>query len=495
MARTIPGGASTEIAKVNGAEIIRVMEIEWGGSYGTVYLSDRALTTPVSAAAKVRSWGSIVVEAQADQVGGYGNASIELIDTDYSLKDMFDDEPGPAAKPVKIYEYFAGTTWSTDKVTIFSGLISGDVEFDASTAIWRLSLKGLEKLYDKSLGVPLTRENFPTIRCTDHEGKIIPIVYGQGVKRVPGRLIAMPGHAYLAEPLFEHDTTATLSQTCEELGITAEETVTLTLGTADLWETITGSFASAGTNVFDITGRGSILASGQSPGTYGSNGGRYFTIDRDDLPENTGSLIGYPIWIDEGSGYGGARVIDNWISSGEDTIAVVREAVGETFTVGANWKIGSIPGLIIRWPVSTPAYGPGGWVYAVSHLPSAEVQSVQVRAQLKASGGSRGGWAYYLLNPDRYTVELDNKDYNEELGRAEEDDGITTITLTDPPITHGFDDAIFATLDGPGSYNTPDTVLNHILTHEYLGNVPAGNVNLNSSSAVELAFAITEEVN
>src|SRR5690606_38230051 len=155
--------------------------------------------------------------------------------------------------------------------------------------------------------------------------KIIPIVYGDTVKRVPGRLIQMPGHAYLAAPFLEHDTSIELTMTAEEMGIEPATEVTLTLGTPDFWEKVTGTFSSADSTTFNVTSRGTILATGQSPGTYGYQSGRYFLIDSDDLPEGTGSLIGYPIWIQTTLGqWGPAWVIDNWIESGTN-IAVVRQ--------------------------------------------------------------------------------------------------------------------------------------------------------------------------
>src|SRR5690606_9922505 len=101
------------------------------------------------------------------------------------------------------------------------------------------------------------REAFQTIKCTDNEGKIVPIVYGEGVRRVPARLIAQPGHCYLAAFASEHATTLSLTKTCAELGVSANTEVSLIVGTPQMWERITGEFSSSGSNTFSITSRSS----------------------------------------------------------------------------------------------------------------------------------------------------------------------------------------------------------------------------------------------
>lgn len=500
--RTLTAAAATEAAKKTGASILRILEVEWGGETGSLYFSDQQLSSPIAAAAKVASWGTIVCEGRADSIGGYATTSVELIDVDYSLKTLFDTFPGPAAKKVYIHQFFEGTEWPDDRVTIFAGFISGDVEFDASTAVWKLSLKGLEKFFDKSLGTPLTRDKFPTIACTDNEGKIIPIVYGSSVKRVPSRLISMPGHAYLDGPVGIHATSLSLTKSCFEMGCTEGGSVSLLIGVVDLWEQFDGYFPSSSSGQFTITGRGSILAEGESPGPYGLEGKNYFLVNKSDLPGyNAGnptaelpSLAGYPFWFHDGTAWSSAFVIDQWIDN-SDSIAVLIEPHGVEFGSGWSWKIGSQPGIIPQWPVSTPVQVIAPWVYAVSHLPSSGIDFVEVRTQMQTSGSGKGNMKYYALNSDRYTVALDNRSYNSLLGRDSSDAGITTVTISDPPVRHGFEDAIFVTLSGPSAYSAPGDIIRHILVNPHLGNVPSALVKINNGvTDVELSFAVTEEI-
>lgn len=500
MPRTLTSAAATEAAKSSGAQPIYILQIDWGGATGTKYYSDRELSSPVTAEARVMSWGNIQTEAKPDHVGGHGQVSVELLDTDHSLQNLFDTQPGVTAKRAFVKLYFGGTTWGTDDITLFAGVIAGQVEFDEPRATWRVNLKDLSAHFDKSIGVPCTRDKFPSIKCTDHEGEIIPIAYGDPVKRVPSRLIVQPSHATLVRAFGIHDTTLSLSQTANQMGVTPGVDVTLTVGTPGLWERVTGQFATGTTNVLTVTSRTAFLASGTSPGVYAYQGGQYLVISKADVPTPSLQRNGYPLWVKKDDQWVGAFVVDNWIDVGA-SIAVLREPVNIQFTTGMEWKLGASPGFIPHWPTGTSVYVGGEWVYACNHLPSEEVTAVEMAARAKAPDGSTGDLAFYRMSSSYYTVNLDNRTYNTELGRAAGDPGITTVTLSRPPIEYGAEDVLYVTLrattdDETSSGNAlsgPDEIISSLLTSEWLGNIDSSYVATLPSISTTMAFAITEE--
>ena len=119
MARTITPAAATEYAKVTGGHPIYILEVAWGGSTGVVYYASEALSSPVTAQGRVVNWGELQIRGEPERVGGFNQLTIELSDADLVLKALFDADLGPQNKIAKIWQFWVGTTWATDRIQLF----------------------------------------------------------------------------------------------------------------------------------------------------------------------------------------------------------------------------------------------------------------------------------------------------------------------------------------------------------------------------------------
>ena len=213
MARTLTSAATTAKNTTNGAFPIYVLEIQWGGGTGTKYYAGEVLTSPVTAEGRVIDWGSIQIGAEPGRAGGHGQVQITLADPDLALKPLLETSPGPINKKAFIHLFFSGGTWPTDRVTIFGGVLDSPCEWDDARAQWRIAFKGLESLYNRQVGRYIDRDIFNDVACSECEGQIIPIAYGNPVRRIPCCIIERPGQSALYSTLQPFDSALYIQNT------------------------------------------------------------------------------------------------------------------------------------------------------------------------------------------------------------------------------------------------------------------------------------------
>src|SRR5690606_8249691 len=129
--------------------------------------------------------------------------------------------------------------------------------------------------------------NFPETACAGTEGRCLPVVYGDFCRRVPGVLIDKPGQGNTTSVVNVWDGSLTLNASGKDLGFTTGVPIQIMIGAAGNSEVLSGFFANDTTNVFTITGHGSVYAAGQLAGSAAPPGYtslRYAVIDHDDLP-------------------------------------------------------------------------------------------------------------------------------------------------------------------------------------------------------------------
>lgn len=506
MARSIPSAAATKAALTTGAFPIRILELQFAA--GTQYYAGETLSSPVTAAGKVTEWGTRKLTAVPGKVGGFGTFSVTLADPDLSLKTLFDTSPGLAGTQAFIHLFFDGTTWPTDRITEFGGVVTEPPSWSESDGTWKLTISGFEEYHDRQLGKFVDRNTFPESVCTDCEGSFIPIVYGSPVSRVPACVVDRPGAANLAAQLNIHDSTLEIHRSADAAGFTHDGSeINLVVGFPGNFELITGSFSGSSDTTFSITNRGAIQASGTSPGTFGTGGDSYFLISQSDITFPNQPRTGYPIWIDNDNDNQWIRYItDFWLHEG-DSIVVVKEMTNVTFKTGAAWKLGRYPNDV-QWLTGTPVYEVGTWKYAVNFLPSKSVDRVEARAQV-VTPDSRGTKVdqFFSYDSSFYSVNLDDRTYNSNLGRESDEAGITTISINRPPTHYGFsEDNVFVTLkgimedDSTGSTLTnPSDIIKHLMNCPFLGGISDSLIDSTSfadaQSAISenFALAITEE--
>lgn len=506
MGRTLTSPATTEAAKTSGAFPRHILEVQWGGATGTKYYSgeDLTLAGPTTVSGRVLEWGQIQQSGEPQKVGGHGQVTLRIADPDLSLKTLIETKPGPQNKYVYIHLFFEGTTWPTDRVTIFGGVIEAPLSWDDKTGTWTWTLKGVEVFYNRLLGRFIDRDLFSDVICNECEGEIIPIVYGNPCYRVPACVIDRPGMAQIQTTLNQFDAYLYIHNLATEQLFTTGSTISLVVGYPDNYEIITGSFATPGDYTkFTIATRSSVQADGTGAGLFSSGGRSYFMIAAADISSPTVSRGGYPISFWTGSAWV-TTLITQWETSGADIIVCDIGTLGLTGT--ETWQIGKYPNTLTVWPPGTPVYEQAAWKYIVNWLPSKSVDAVEAKGAVALPGGASLE-AFLKYDTGQYSVNLNDTAYNTALGRGGGDPGVTTITITNPPAYSGFtDNRIYVTLKGITNDNTtsgtvlsnPADIIKNLLTNDFLGDLGAGFVNstafTTAASAIStvMGFAITK---
>jgi len=511
MARTLTSAAQTEANKTAGAQFVRILEVQWPS--GTIYYSTRPLTSPVTAEGRVIDFPSRQVSGVPGKANAQSTVTIELDDSDRSLRAKFEASPGPQNVLAYVHLYFEGTAWATDKVTEIGGILTTPMRWDSQRSIVSLTLRGFEYHFDRDIGFLLRKEDFSELACSEADGKIIPIVYGNPCRRVPATVIDRPGAAFLASELsIVPDTELTINRTAGDAGFTTGSETSLILGWGNRWEKVTGTFTNTSDTTLSFstpldTNRGAVLAQGTLPGFFGAGGQTYIIIPTADLPGGSGTnLGGYPLYLqlNDSAGTWVVTTITYWDISGANVIVAAKGSLN--VITGSNYKIGSLASTDVKWPPGTPVYEASTWTYIVNFLPSKSVDAVEARGTFNVpGGGSRTAWLKF--NPSYYSVNLNNTAYNATLGRLGTDPGVTTVTLSYAPTQLGFDsEQIWVTLKGITNDNTstgtvltnPADIVKNLHDNQFLGNIGSGFINAASFTAAksnlttQMSFALLD---
>jgi len=284
------------------------------------------------------------------------------------------------------------------------------------------------------------------------------------------------------------------------MGLEYDTQYTLRIGTRDSYENVLVVFEESlqtsgasgdtdGVAVATIISRGSTLASGTTSPLYGAGGLAYMVIPESALADPDKDLRGFVIIVETPQGWQ-SFVISDWIDIGNGR-AVVPESEEIDFAEGQPWKILTTVGQIPVWPVGTEVTIGGEYKFAVSHTPLESVDVLEVKGTVNNGGQSI---RYFELAPEDYTVELNDKSFNDSLDRGPADPGITTVTINFSPRDYGSEnDVIYIT--GSHELIDPVDILTEILQSEWLGNIDPSDYPIDTTGAasdVTPAFALTE---
>lgn len=517
--RTLPSAAATAAALKTGSYPIRVLQINYG-SGSTLYFSDRDVspTSGVEAIGAVKSWGELRLEPEPGQVGGFGQFTCTLRDLDWTLFDLEAVQPGIQTADCTLWLWFVGTDWDTDKVNLFSGTMAPQ-QFTVGQEEVTLTIRGLEAFWDKDLGYRITSEDFPTIKCSECDGLIIPIAFGDPVYRVPACPIVQPARARLAYPLGICDTQCQITEEASTLGFPVGEDypIELAVGVDGDYDVLTGYFTEADETIFIIQDRLCFHGKGATAGVYITAGTRWVTIDKADLDDSGAKdMRGYPlIFFDyPGTGECVITIVSHWDDVPDpNELAIWPDSAGEfpTSESPSNPEWAILNRLTIPfYPAGTEVMEIGDWTYAINFLPIEGVDRVEVKGTDEA-----GNVVFYTVSSYVYEVNEDDNQLNEShLGRASDDPGIATITLLGTsPIQEGFsDDIIYVTFRAtiPGDNNPllaslsageaisePAAAIAEIASNPFLGNI--SNFQMDAlqdafdNTVISIAFAILEQ--
>ena len=415
----------TEDAKsAASAEPIAVLKIEFGGSVGTKYYSDRVLSSPVTAEARVVDWGGAYSSTALRPAPIVSDVRLRLADHDGVLAG-YRSSVAFQGKLATVYQLFAGLG-SGDMVPLAKGRVSAPVEWAESSRELTLEITDISTFFDCTVGHAADRETFPEVSDRD-EGKTLPLVYGR-VRRAPGVHVKCGGRAKLAADIPDADEASFIVD--DSSPFPQDQSITVRIGV----EHIEGSFSG---NTFTVTSRGCEVASG----TTDSFTDNEHIITDAGLDCADGEYVGHfvKMWVSHAGGLRGS--LGRYGGGGWQYRRIVRcEAPGVLeiypgFAPGAGSQPYAVDiflqvGSVWKPPAGTPftiatipsAHEAGeevrrvldGYTYIVNDLPSVAVRKVECygirRRRLASLRTSRGFFAGFsdglFLNDPKVLADL-----------------------------------------------------------------------------------------
>ncbi len=177
--RTLAPDATTA-KNANTGSPINLLRIALVG--GTVYYSDRDIRIPGQTyEAKVMTWGELSYVAHEDGHSSVTMTGLSLSDPDKSLLSSLESVQWQRIT-AQIYQGWTNVH-DDDKVLLLEGIIVGPLTWDENERTVSFDIIDVATKWDEPIGTLATREILPEVAPED-EGRMIPIVYGEAVKRV-----------------------------------------------------------------------------------------------------------------------------------------------------------------------------------------------------------------------------------------------------------------------------------------------------------------------
>lgn len=175
---------------------ILICKLEYGGTVGTKYYSDRELVVgSITTLNRIISWG-VLNSSLIENKGHFTAINLEVSDVDREIWE-YGGNTEIQGNTITIYQYFEGLVFS-DFLGIFFGIVRGIKWLEKSNSI---ILEIVEKA--TLFNLPLFQQAVPTIFPNvdeTQETEILPIVVGS-VKKVKGVLIETGKQTLLSVPL------------------------------------------------------------------------------------------------------------------------------------------------------------------------------------------------------------------------------------------------------------------------------------------------------
>jgi len=519
--RTLTAAAQLEAVKRDGQHPIRLVSIEWAngvewysseklnpGEFGLDSINNQLFTTPAP-----------IFSNDGEHVGTVSEYQLQLSDSDGGLRSRVNAlGAGIHRMRIGVFHFWrgAGLTWPADRVTLIDGVCTG-IEFNCAAQVWTIKVRSWEARHWKEIGVKASRQVFPEMPCDEEGRAIVPLVYGNPCRRVPGVLIDRPGHTWLASPLEWTDTSATIVGNAPARKFPLDTTINVYVGQPGNTEKLTGSFSSSAPSVFNITDRSSWYAQGEANTDTGAlviANGNNSSLHAIALPYEDGSgnelipggatadLAGHMVAIKSGSTWYNLMAT-MWHPTTRYVVVAFKgnlpmSSSGSTFYA---WRFSQYPGFLVRWPVGAEMVEGSPWVYAVNSTQSYSVERVEAVRQENQEGRAYTGdvkkQLWFTYDASAYSVNLNNTTYNSAIGREPSDPGITTVAVDPPPHALNMDPGVWVTLKGAIDADsqlpaeTPDTVLRHLLRDVTAAQIPAEFVDDQSLVDAQAKLATT----
>ena len=440
MTRELTNDTKTQRAST-AATPINVLKIEFGGSVGTRFYSDRDLgsgdgTSVLNADGRVRSWGRISLVLAEQTASTVGDCTIEMADGDEAMKDIF-DAVELQRKSVTIYQYFAGLGES-DLAPILKGIINAPVRWMRDRGVLRFDVTDISTYHRATVGNVAHRDTFPYVAERD-ENAVLPIVFGR-MKRSKAVHVKAGPLAVLVRQATSADTQLYVDDASH---FPQNTTVDIRVDK----ELIRGHFEG---NTFHISERGLDLISSSTV----TKAGLYLYFSDSTLTGDENEYAPYFIRVTDPGGTTHHRPILRY-SADAHRIVYTPSIIYD----GSRWIIpAGTTYAITTWARSHEAgafvyFVQDNYIYVLNDAPSKAVHCLEGYGRILDERIFNDGQTrildvegYVPIDPNLYTVNVNDTTSFPSLGRA-----VTTATFAVNPkevYPRLRDDTLWADLDG-----------------------------------------------
>jgi hypothetical protein len=151
-----------------------VLRIDWGGSVGTKWYADRALTSPVVAEGRLLEVGELDLRIAGGKVQAVGDVTIRLSDYDGDVRADLQAVPIERCRAV-LYQWFVGTS-ADDAVPLLVGFVEGPATWREADASVSFDLVDASAGYGVMVGHEVSRSDFSSM---PDESAQLPLVFGE----------------------------------------------------------------------------------------------------------------------------------------------------------------------------------------------------------------------------------------------------------------------------------------------------------------------------
>jgi len=440
MTRQLTAAAQTQ-SQSGSTTPINIVKIEFGGSVGTKFYSDRPLgdadaSSALDADARVVRWGRISSVLAEQTASAVGDCTLELSDPDGTLKGYFDAVEFQR-KRVTVYQYF-GELDESDLAPLLVGMIDAPIRWIRSEALLRFDVTDISSFHRITVGHVATRDILPLVSERD-ENAVLPLVFGkvkrsEAVSAQAGPVAILVRACTSADDLLFVDDASRFPQN-QSIQIRVDH------------ELIEGYFSG---NTFHVTARGVDLI----PSSYTTRQVDIHEIEDDTLTGEENEYVPYYIRIDDPGSSTHYRPI--WYYSAE------LHRLGFTYGIVYDGDYWAVPEgteyAITSWARRHRAgsevyYVQNSYVYILNDAPSKAVHRVEgygrvfdeevldddEKNQLDIEG-------YVPIDPNLYIVNLNDTTSFPDLDRA-----VTTLTFKCNPkefYARLRDNRLWADIDG-----------------------------------------------
>ncbi|HEX5442617.1 MAG TPA: hypothetical protein VFW87_02255, partial [Pirellulales bacterium] len=544
MPRTFTNNFKTMCAK-KAASFYNVLEIDWGGTTGTVYYLDRPSNSftasgqripasGVDASVLVMQWPACSLSLKEGQIGSTAQTQVVLNDQAGALTAIL-SAAEQQRKLVTLWRLFddPSTVWPTDAAQIFTGVLR-PFDWKASSNEITLSIGDLGPLLAKSISVTASANIFSAANNPNgnpifqaYQDKQIPLCWGYA-QRVEAVLVSRPWSTTITQSTDgSSPITVTVGDDMSTMGITYGHSYAAFLGLDAVTVVFTAGSGAADTATITANWNPTIATATILGTVDGSGAARLITQDSYIQPIGLSDKLadfvaaGTPVQVIMAK-YGTYATTlatittdDPWTGWYKLDFADPGGIIATNIEIGDVVKFLSSSGGARAWPVGTILRAEtGGYVYVANALPSRNVARVEGFGSTTDQAGANrkdfvtlgsykvifiAGSATQTVTGTSFAVNLNDNTWNNPTG-TKLGQNVTTITFPGSPrdLNNNLDDdRIWVTLDGVEDAGNstgnlianPATIILQYLENTHLMNVATGSINAASfaTAASELS--------